>query len=156
MKKVLIAGLFMLFAMAPAFATSVASLNGTYNFQLVQSSTSSTQTCANVQSGTGKVCFNLPTVEITTGTISFNGKGSATFLTCSSCDGKGGPVIGHAYAYTVSGYVANINGVPNGNGSNCAIAFSLGSFNTSGVATTALILVTNSGNSPMMGSANLR
>jgi len=156
MKKFLIAALFMLLAMAPASATSAASLNGTYNFQLIQSSTTSTQTCANVQSGTGKVCFNLPTVQIITGTISFNGKGSATFLTCSSCDGHGGPVIGHAYTYTVSGFVANINGVPNGDGGNCAIALSMGSFNPSGVATTALILVSNSGDNPLMGSANLR
>jgi len=159
MKKVLGAMLLMSLMIVPAVAaTSVASLNGTYNFQLVQSNTGSTQTCENVQSGTGKVCFNLPTLQITTGTISFNGKGSATFLSCSSCSGKGGPVVGHAYSYTVSGFVSNINGVPNGNGTNAAIALSLGSFNTSGVATTALILITNTGgsSSAMTGSANLQ
>jgi len=160
MKKVLGVTLLLLVAMAPAVAaTSVASLNGTYNFQLLQYSTNSSQTCASVQGGSGgSVCFDLSSVQITTGTISFNGKGSATFLSCSSCNGKGGPVIGHAYTYTVSGFVANIDGVPNGKGANAAIALSLGSLNSSGVATTALILITNTGgsNSPMAGAANLQ
>jgi hypothetical protein len=58
----------------------------------------------------------------------------------------------------VSGFVANVNGVPNGKGANAAIALSLGSFNSSGVATTALILITNTGgsSSAMTGSANLQ
>jgi hypothetical protein len=160
MKKILGAMLLMLMMIVPAVAaTSVASLNGTYNFQLLQYSPNSSQTCESVQGGSGgSVCFDLSSIQITTGTISFNGKGSATFLSCSSCNGKGGPVIGHAYAYTVSGFVANVDGVPNGKGANAAIALSLGSFNSSGVATTALILITNTGgsSSAMTGSANLQ
>lgn len=161
MKRVLAATVLMLMTMAPAFAaTSVASLNGTYNFQLLQYSQNSSSTCEPVTGGTGggNVCFVLSSVQITTGTISFNGKGAATFLSCSSCNGKGGPTIGHAYTYTVSGFVANIDGVPNGKGANAAIALSLGSFNSANVATTALILITNTGgsSSPMAGAANLQ
>jgi hypothetical protein len=158
MKKVLALMLLMLATILPAVAaTSVASLNGTYNFQLLQYSTNGSQTCEPVQGGSGgSVCFDVPSVQIMAGTISFDGKGSATFESCSNCNSKGGPAIGHPYTYTVSGFVANINGIPNGKGANAAMALSLGSFNSAGVATTALILITNTGNSPLAGAANLQ
>jgi len=127
-------------------ATSVASLKGIYNFQIT----------------------NVTSPNASVGTLFFNGTGTTVeFKSFTSYNGSGGPVIGQNYGpYVVSGFTASftitgivVHGVVCGSPTDpCPVlTLSLGSFNSSNVATTALVGIFNTGDVvPPLGIANLQ
>jgi hypothetical protein len=161
----------MLALLSSAFAaTSVASLNGTYNFQVPnvrgvygyycgagQSGNCPWHTLGNgAQCPANTNCQTQYVEDLAVGTLNFNGKGTVKFLTFTDYIGGGGPKVNVAYTYTVSGFTASfvLTGITNGGkvcvgttGSNpCPIVtVSLGNFNSAGVAVTNLLLITNTG-----------
>ncbi len=127
-------------------ATSVASLKGTYNFQIT----------------------NVNSPNLSVGTIEFDGTGKeVVFKSFTEYNGSGGPVVGQNYGpYVVSGFTASftitgieINGVLCGGSTEPCPVFtmSLGNFNSSNVATTVLILLDDTGDTvPPSGVASLQ
>jgi hypothetical protein len=166
---ILLVGLVMVAGVAPASAaTSVASINGTYNFQVSGVTnqygyyTCSASSCTWVQVSTcpkGVNCENQTFAKATVGTLSFNGKGVATFTSISQYNnGGGGPVVGTTCTYTVSGYAASLTkcstkGVALQMGT---VTLTLGAFNASNVSTTLFILTPDGGNSVSTGTATLQ
>jgi hypothetical protein len=157
--------LLIAFAFPAAAATSVASLNGIYNFSVRETShaygywNQSTWVTVNGQCPKNVQCWVEAFDNVSVGTIQFDGKGNAKFLSfttyCVGCGG-GGPKVGTIYKYTVSGYNATLT-IPGTNGASVALA--LGSFNAQNIATTALMLIidSNSGvKDAMTGIANLQ
>jgi len=137
-------------------ATSVASLNGVYSFQ-VQGLTNeygyySGSTWVNLNNGqcpAGKSCFVQAFSQLTYGTLSFDGKGHATFLSVTSVNsGSGGPTKGSVWTYTVSGFNGAIGSASNG------AYLALGNFNSAGIAQT--VLIRPAGNNPETGIAVLQ
>ena len=126
----------MLAAALPAVAAAptVASLKGTYNFQVFNVKNLYGYYCAPGQSGncpwhtisnggcpfTGNnsnVCQNIYVQDMTVGTLLFSGTGGVAFKTMASSNpGDGGPPLNVVYAYKVSGFTASftITGVTNG------------------------------------------
>jgi hypothetical protein len=171
MKKFFATMILVVVAMAPAFAaTSVASLNGTYNFQVngvtnqygYNSCSGSTCTWHIVTGNcpTGQSCQNQAFPKASVGTMSFNGKGTATFISIAQYNnGTGGPVAGTTCTYTVSGFTGDMTkcatkGVSLNMGT---VVFSLGGFNTANVATSVLIFSTETGSTNLnFGVANLQ
>jgi hypothetical protein len=162
--------LFALLVPASFAATSLASLNGTYNFQVSdvkgvygyycgagQNGNCPWHTLGNGAQCPAKVnCQTQYTQDVSVGTLNFNGKGTVKFLTFADSLGDGGPKVNVAYTYKVSGFAASfvLTGITNGGkvcsgttGSNpCPIVtVSLGGFNSAGVAVTNLLLITNTG-----------
>ena len=133
MKTIFSMLVLMLVSVAPSFAATVASLHGSYAFQVSDAGTIGGDTGTN----------NTKVVSrVTVGVISFNGAGLAKFTELtkeySDTTGTGGPVVNVNYKYTVSGNTANLV-IPGKNGA--TIVLSLGAFNASGVAQVALVLV---------------
>jgi hypothetical protein len=170
MKKVLATMILVAVAMAPAFAaTSVASLNGTYNFQVngvsnqygYNSCSGSTCTWHEVNGScpAGESCENQTFPKASVGSISFNGKGTATFISIAQYNnGGGGPVAGTTCTYTISGFTGNLTkcatkGVTLDMGT---VALSLGGFNTANIATTVLILSVDNSTNVSSGVASLQ
>src|ERR1700674_638878 len=171
MKKILATMILLLLALVPAFAaTSVASLKGTYNFQVFNVKGEYGYYCApgvsgncpwhNITNGqcpytNGNVCENIYVQDLSVGTIWFSGAGTVKFLTFADGLGDGGPPVNVDYTYNVSGYTASftLTGIKNG-GAVCkagtsnpcpVVTFSFGNLSSAGVAQTALILITNTG-----------
>jgi hypothetical protein len=138
-------------------ATSVASLHGMYSFQLQGVSNQygyySGSTWVNLNNGscpTGHSCFSQAFGKASYGTLFFDGKGHATFLSIINVNsgGGGGPVKGSVWGYSVSGFNGAIGTATNG------AYLSLGHFNAAGIAQTVLIRTGDS--SPEMGQAILQ
>lgn len=121
-------------------ATSVASLKGTYAFQVGGVSNQygyySNNTFVPVNNGNcpkNQNCQNQAVPKLTVGTISFDGKGKATFLSITEYNqgggNNGGPVKGSVWPYKVSGFTALLGTTTNG------ATLTLGAFNPAGVAT---------------------
>ncbi|HXM22738.1 MAG TPA: hypothetical protein VN948_15885 [Terriglobales bacterium] len=137
-------------------ATSVASLHGVYSFQL-QGLTNqwgyySGSTWVNLNNQpcpTGHSCFNQAFSKASYGTLSFDGKGHATFLSIANVNsGSGGPTKGTVWTYSVSGFNGAIGTSTNG------AYLSLGNFNAAGIAQTVFIRTPDS--SPELGVAILQ
>jgi hypothetical protein len=147
----------MVLAASTSFAaTSVASLHGAYSFQLQGVSNQygyySGSTWVNLSNGScpaGHSCFSQALGKITYGTLSFDGKGHATFVSITNINGGGhGPTNGTVWTYSVSGFNGALGSATNG------AYLSLGDFNTAGIAQTVLIRTSDS--SPEMGVAILQ
>ena len=164
MKKLLSIFVLLLAMAIPMYAAnSVATLNGTYSFQVVGVSQSwgyyngntwvnANGNCPNPQQKGG--CFNLSFAKITIGTVSFNGKGTAKFLTFQNYgpgNGGGGPTLGTAYAYKINGWTGNLT-IPGPKGG--IVSLSLGGLNSAGVATVVQFLIPD--NNPSIGTAILQ
>ncbi len=118
-------------------ATSVASLKGTYAFQLLDvnnefgyyngSTWVSVTTCP-----TNQHCSNQAFSKVSYGTVSFDGLGHVKFLTISN-GGSHGPTVGTVWGYSVSGFNGAMGTSANG------AYLTLGNFNTAGVAQTVLM-----------------
>ena len=156
MKLNRIFSMFTLFAalLVPAFgATSVASLKGTYAFQISGVSNQYGYYVSNVwhQVNTCPAktnCQNQAFPKLTVGTISFNGAGKATFLSITQYNqGSGGPVKGTVWPYTVSGFNGLLGTIGNG------ASLTLGAFNAAGHAMVVQFLTIDK--QPMAGTAIL-
>jgi hypothetical protein len=170
-KTAFLAGFVMLIvATMPAVAaTSVANLKGTYNFYVLNVKAQTTGQCIAQPNGT---CAQINYVEsitqqVSAGTIYFDGTGKVVeFTSFGQSGGNGGPVLNKNYGpYKVSGFNASftLTGIVNG-GKTCGavsnpcpvVTLSMGSF-INNVASTALILINNTGGSgPLVGAANLQ
>jgi len=136
-------------------ATSVASLKGTYAFQLQGTSnqygyySGSTwvpvSTCPSTQH-----CFDQAITKLSYGTFSFDGLGHVKFLTITNYNsgGSGGPVVGTVWDYSVSGFNGAMGTSTNG------AYLTLGNFSAAGVAQT--VLMRTEGNNPNTGTAVLQ
>jgi hypothetical protein len=151
-----IASLLLLMATVLAIAatsvaeTSVASIKGVYKFQMGQVITENgyysgntwypvTNTCP-----TTEHCANQTILRYTSGTVSFDGAGHATFLSVTSVNGGcGGAVEGAVWSYSVFGF----NGAM-GTATNIA-HLTVGSFNSAGIAT--VVAIRRAGNSSEAG-----
>lgn len=123
-----------------ATATGVAQLKGTYAFSVSGINNSGTA--------------NDISEKITVGTISFNGAGTAEFLTLVNYNqqiGGGGPVVKTPYKYTVSGFTGSLT-IPGNKGG--VLSFTLGVPNASGVAQVIVMLIPES--NPKTGIAVLQ
>jgi hypothetical protein len=138
-------------------ATSVASLKGVYSFQLQGVSNqygyyngSSWVNLNGKPCPKGLYCSNQAFGKATYGTLSFDGKGHATFVSITDVNsgGGGGPTKGSVWPYSVSGFNGAIGTATNG------AYLSLGNFNAAGIATTVLIRTPD--NSPELGVAILQ
>lgn len=158
----------MMFAAAtPAFAVlpvGVATMSGVYSFQVIGVSqqwgyysgstwVNASGTCPNPVSKGG--CVNLSFAKISVGTISFDGKGHADFLTFVNYgqggSGSGGPKVGVLYPYAVSGQTGTLT-VTGTNGG--VVSMTLGSFNAAGIATVVQFLIPDT--NPSIGTAVLK
>ena len=146
--------ILMLAAVVPAVAaTSVASLKGTYAFQISGVSNQYGYYVSNVwhQVNTCPAktnCQNQAFPKLTVGTISFNGAGKATFLSITQYNqGSGGPVKGTVWPYTVSGFNGLLGTTGNG------ASLTLGAFNAAGHAMVVQFLTIDK--QPMAGTAIL-
>src|ERR1700674_2023776 len=156
----------MFFALTPAFAVApvgVATMNGVYSFQVIGVSqqwgyynggtlVNVNGNCPNPQTKGG--CFNLSFAKITVGTISFDGKGHAKFLTFlkyGQGNGSGGPTVGVLYPYAISGQTGTLT-VTGTNGG--VVSMTLGSFNAAGLATVVQFLIPDT--NPSIGTAMLK
>ncbi|HXW91136.1 MAG TPA: hypothetical protein VEK33_11365 [Terriglobales bacterium] len=143
MKKLAILLFPLLLLVAPAFAANDASLNGTYAF-FVQGTRSA------IAEVTATDTVDVPSEEtLAVGTIEFNGAGTATFLSVMGYNlSASGPKAGSTFSYSVSGNTATmtVNGA--------TVSMSLGSYNSSGVASVVIILVSDS-DQPLGGIATL-
>ena len=151
----------LLASVFPAMAaTSVASIKGTYSFQVIGVSqqwgyykgnnwVNINGNCPNPQKNGG--CINLSFAKITVGTLSFDGKGAAKFLAFKSTNTGGGPKVGVSYPYKVSGYTGTLT-ITGSNGG--TVSLSLGSFNSGNVATVIQFFVPD--NQPSIGTAILQ
>jgi len=144
-----------------AAATSVASVKGTYSFQVLGVTQeygyfNTTGGWVNVSNGRCPAktnCNNEAFAKITVGTISFDGKGSAKFLSFKSYgpSGSGGPTIGTSYPYKVSNFVGTLT-IPGAHGG--TVSLSLGSFNAANVAMVLQLLIPDT--QPSIGTAILQ
>ena len=146
--------ILMLAAVVPAVAaTSVASLKGTYAFQISGVANQYGYYVSNVwhQVNTCPAktnCQNQAFPKLTVGTISFNGAGKATFLSITQYNqGSGGPVKGTVWPYTVSGFNGLLGTIGNG------ASLTLGAFNAAGHAMVVQFLTIDK--QPMAGTAIL-
>jgi hypothetical protein len=122
-------------------ATSVASLNGVYSFQFQGAtnqygyySGSTWVNLNNLPCPKGMYCNTQAFNQITYGTLSFDGKGHATFLSIGHInEGTGGPVKGTIWNYSVSGSNGALGTATMG------AYLTLGNFNSTGIAQTLLI-----------------
>ena len=136
-------------------ATSVASLKGTYAFQLQGMSNEfgyysgstwvSVTTCP-----TSQHCSNQAFSKISYGTFSFDGLGHVKFLTITNVGGNGGngPTAGTVWGYSVSGFNGAMGTSANG------AYLTLGDFSAAGIAQT--VLMRTEGNNPNTGTAVLQ
>jgi hypothetical protein len=149
----------MVLAMASASfaATSVASLHGTYSFQVQgvtnQYGYNSGNTWVNLNGQPcpkGLYCYSQAFAKATYGTLFFDGKGHATFVSITEVNsgGGGGPVKGTVWGYSVSGFNGAIGTASNG------AYLSLGHFSAAGIAQT--VLIRTGDHSPEMGQAILQ
>ena len=154
---VIVIAMFLAIASPSFAATSVASLNGVYSFQIQGVANEygyySGSTWVNRNNSTcpkGQYCSNQAFSRITYGTLSFNGKGQATFLSITNVNGggSGGPTKGSVWTYSVSGFNGAIGSATNG------AYLSLGNFNSAGVAQT--VLIRPSGSNSELGVAVLQ
>ena len=150
----------LLASVFPAMAaTSVASLKGTYSFQVIGVTeqygyyTGNTWTNVNGNCPKNANCYNEVFSKITVGTMSFDGRGNAKFLSFKNYgpNGGGGPVIGTSYPYKVSGYFGTLT-IPGPKGG--TVSLSLGSFNSANIASVVQLLIPDT--QPMQGSAILQ
>jgi hypothetical protein len=160
MKKAALFVILMVLVLAMAStsfaATSVASLHGVYSFQM-QGLTNqwgyysgsnwvnlNGQPCPSTQH-----CSNQAFSKITYGTLSFDGKGHATFVSITNINGGShGPTTGTVWTYSVSGFNGAIGTATNG------AYLALGNFNAAGIAQTVFIRTPDS--SPSLGVAILQ
>jgi hypothetical protein len=138
-------------------ATSVASLKGVYNFQIAGLTnengyyTGSTWHQVNGNCPQGESCLVQAFSQLAYGTLSFDGKGHATFLSITHVNGGGGgggPVNGTVWAYSVSGFGGAVGSASNG------AYLTLGSFNSANIAT--VVTIRTAGNNPQTGVATLQ
>jgi hypothetical protein len=137
-------------------ATSVASIKGVYSFQIQGVSNEwgyySNNTWVNLngaQCPKGQNCSNQAFSKLTYGTLSFDGKGHATFVSITNVNGGGhGPTKGSVWTYSVSGFNGAIGTANNG------AYLSLGNFNTAGIAQTVFIRTADT--NPDLGVAILQ
>ena len=138
------------FAATSLAETSVANLKGVYKFQMGQVITENgyysgnvwnqvTDTCPIAQH-----CSEQRILRYTSGTVSFDGAGHATFLSVTSVNGGcGGATEGSVWTYTVFGF----NGAM---GIGTIIDhLTIGSFNSAGIAT--VVAIRRAGNSSDAG-----
>jgi hypothetical protein len=161
MKKTALLPLLMtsVFAIAATSVveTSVASIKGVYKFQMGQVATESGYYSGNTWhqvTGTcpsSEHCSDQPILRYTSGMVSFDGAGHATFLSATSVNGGcGGVTEGSIWAYSVFGF----NGAM-GAGSNVD-HLTLGSFNAAGVATVVAIRKEGNSSDEGVGFATLQ
>ena len=159
--------LFAVFALLlasvfPAMAaTSVASIKGTYSFQVIGVTQqygywSTTGAWVNVSNGKCPAktnCNNEAFAKITVGTTSFDGKGNAKFLSFKNYGpgNSGGPVMGTPYPYKVSGFFGTLT-IPGPHGG--TVSLSLGSFNSANVAAVMQFFIPDT--QPSIGTAILQ
>ncbi len=166
MKIFSVLAVLMLLAVTPAFAApvGVATMSGVYSFQVIGVSpqygyysgstwVNANGNCPNPTSKGG--CINLSFAKISVGTISFDGKGHAEFLTFANYgeggSGSGGPKVGVLYPYAVSGQTGTLT-VTGTNGG--VVSMTLGSFNPAGIATVVQFLIPDT--NPSIGTAVLK
>ncbi|HXW93599.1 MAG TPA: hypothetical protein VEK33_23825 [Terriglobales bacterium] len=144
MKKLAVLLFPLLLLVAPVFAANNASLNGTYAF-FIEGTGSARAEVTDIDT------VNVPSEEtLAVGTIKFNGAGTATFLSVMGYNlGTTGPKAGSTFTYQVSGNTATMNIT------GATVSMSLGSYNSSGVASVVIILVSDS-DQPMAGIATLQ
>jgi len=158
-----IVGLMVALAL-PGFATSVASIKGTYSFQFSGVTNQYGYYCGAGQSGNcpwhnlngaacpkDVQCGNVAFAQVTVGTISFDGAGHATFLSIANYNQEGGgnaPKKGTVWPYSVSGNNAFLGSAGDG------ASLSLGSFNSAGVATVLQMFIAQT--NPAIGTAILQ
>jgi hypothetical protein len=137
--------------------TSVASIKGVYKFQMGQVASENGYYSGNTWyqvTGTcpgSEHCSDQSILRYTSGTVSFDGAGHATFLSVTSVNGgSGGVTEGSVWAYSVFGF----NGAM-GTGSSVA-HLTLGSFNAAGVATVVAIRKTGNSSDEGVGFATLQ
>ncbi len=143
-KYTLLSILFLLILNSPvALATTIAQLKGTYAFQMsgVKNPygyySGGTFIAVSGNCPINQHCGNVAMVKAVYGTISFDGRGHATFQSITNInDGGGGPIVGTVWAYSV--VAAKPNTVLLGTLSNGAY-LTLGNFNAGNVAQTALM-----------------
>jgi hypothetical protein len=135
-------------------ATSVASLKGTYAFQLQGTSNQygyySGSTWVPVSScPSTQHCFDQAISKLSYGTLSFDGLGHVKFLSITNVNSGGnGPTVGTVWTYSVSGFNGAIGTSTNG------AYLMLGDFSSAGVAQT--VLMRTEGNNPNTGTAVLQ
>jgi hypothetical protein len=163
MKLASVLAVLMLLALTPAFAApvGVATISGVYSFQVIGVSpqygyySGSTWVSVNGTCPNKNGCINLSFAKISVGTISFDGKGHAEFLTFANYGegggGSGGPKVGVLYPYAVSGQTGSLT-VTGTNGG--VVSLTLGSFNASGIATVVQFLIPDT--NPSIGTAVLK
>ena len=150
MKKTTLLSLLMATILATAamsFAqTSVASLKGVYKFQIGQVATENGYYSGNTWNQvtgvcpSGQVCSTQSVLRYTSGTISFDGAGHATFLSLTPVNGGFGDFTeGSVWSYSVFGFNGAMGSATN------YVHLTLGSFNSAGVAT--LLAFRKAGNS---------
>lgn len=136
---------FTLVLPSVAAPVGVAQLKGVYSFQLAGISNvsgyyvGSTWHYVNGNCPVNQHCMTQAFPKLSVGTISFSGTGKATFLTSvnynpSGSPNNGGPVKGNVWPYTVVGVTGLLGTKANG------AVLTLGSYNTSGIATVVLML----------------
>ena len=153
---VILMAMVLVMASTSFAATSVASLHGVYFFQLQgltnQYGYYSGSTWVNLNGKpcpAGHSCANQAISKVTYGTLSFDGKGHATFVSITNINGGGGgPTNGTVWPYSVSGFNGAIGTTSNG------AYLSLGTFNTAGIAQTVFIRTADT--NPMLGVATLQ
>jgi len=154
MKKVALLMAVVFAVCTASFATSVASIKGTYNFQIsgvrneygYYSGSNFVQvtTCPSNQH-----CSNQAFGSVSYGTLSFDGAGHVKFLSIAKVNnGSGGPTAGTVWSYSVSGY----NGAMSGSSGSAYLT--LGSFNSAGVA--QVVTIRTGGNDANTGVATLQ
>jgi hypothetical protein len=137
--------------------TSAASIKGVYKFQMGRVATESGYYSGNTwHQVTGicpssEHCSDQSILRYTSGMVSFDGTGHATFLSATSVNGGcGGVTEGSIWAYSVFGF----NGAM-GTGANVA-HMTLGGFNSAGVATVVAIRKAGNGSDEGVGFATLQ
>jgi hypothetical protein len=133
-------------ATASLAETSTASVKGVYKFQIGQVATENGYYSGNTwyevtgACPSGQVCSTQSILRYTSGTVSFDGTGHATFLSITSVNGGcGGFTEGSTWGYSIFGFNGAMGTATND------VHLTLGSFNSAGVAT--LLAIRKAGNS---------
>ena len=142
-----------------AAATSAASIKGVYSFQVIGVTQRygyyNKNTWVSINGGCPKntACFNNAFAKLTVGTISFDGKGKAKFLSFKSYGpgNNGGPTVGTLYPYSVAGFFGTLT-IPGPHGG--TVSLSLGSFNSANVAAVMQFFIPDT--QPSIGTAILQ
>jgi hypothetical protein len=161
MKKTVLLPLLMASVLATAATsvaeTSVASIKGVYKFQMGQVATENGYYLGNTWyqvTGTcpsSEHCSDQSILRYTSGTVSFDGAGHATFLSATSVNGGcGGVTVGAVWTYSVFGFNGAMGTATN------VTHLTLGSLNAAGVATVVAIRKAGTSSDEGVGFATLQ